>query len=551
MPGLLIDAAGKESVRRTLEDDECLVVGGASHCDVIASGPDVADQHATLRLEGGDVHVVALSEGQPLVVNGETVTAAVLSTGDELCIGDVTISLGAAGPTEAPGSRLRGLEGYVDSVAAAVDAAAGAAPLRAEDGRRRIVLDDLDIDLDELPELSREARALRRVLEITKRLARADSESSCREAVLDAALAVVGGDRAYFVAVDGSALDGDAATDGVESADVSRGETRAHRETRAGDGPDCRRVNVRASRDAAGDAVPQGELRASIDEIEDVLVRGRPMLLGAGDGPAAVIGVCAKLGSHFDEVLLVECAFDRGLHGVVERDLLRAIAEQAAIALGAVRLRGELSAREADLVEAGARAERLNRRLADLLQRRTLELRETRAELARIDAAEGFSTRFTEIVGRGAKMLAVLRQVDRVARTTVPVLFEGESGTGKELMARALHTSSDRADDPFVAENCAALPDTLLENELFGHARGAFTGADTDAMGLFERADGGTLFLDEVGDMSPSLQTRLLRVVQEGEVRRVGASTVTRVDVRIVTATNRNLLEMVRAGSFR
>jgi len=514
MPGLLIETAGTPS-RHDLRDDECLVVGSASHCDVVVLADGVGFEHATVALEDGEVRVTSLVEGTAVVVNGVEVETAVLAPGDELRIGDVTIVLATASRPDSTGSRLSGLEGYLDSVAAAVDAAAGAAPLRAEGGRRRIVLDDLDVDLDELPELSREARALRRVLEITKRLARAKSEAACREAVLDAALAVVGGDHAFFVAQNGRGL--------------------------------C----VRASRDSAGESVTKDEIRTPEAEIEAVLLGGRAALLGDADGPDAVIGVCARLGDDFDEALLVEWERERGLHGAVECDLLRAIAEQAAIALRGVRVRDELSDRQADLVEAGERAERLNRRLSDLLQRRTLELRETRAELARVDAAEGFSTRYTEIVGRGAKMLVVLRQVDRVGRTTVPVLFEGESGTGKELMARALHVSSDRAGERFVAENCAALPDTLLENELFGHVRGAFTGAETDAMGLFERADGGTLFLDEVGDMSPSLQTRLLRVLQEGEVRRVGGGSVTKVDVRIVTATNRNLLDMVREGAFR
>ncbi len=417
------------------------------------------------------------------------------------------------------------MQGYQETVGDAVEEAAGAAPLQAEGGRRRIVFEDLDVDLDALPEFSREARALRRVLQLTKRLARSATEEACRATALDAALAVVGGDHAFFVA-------------------------------RNGDG-----LTARGSRDAAGDTVAFSDLKAPHDEIAAVLETGRAALLGGTDasrgavGGRAVdggaVGVCALVGGGSDEALLVECMRERGSHAVVERELLRAIAEQTGIALATVRLRGDLADREEQLAEAGARAERLNRRLGDLLQRRTLELRETRAELARIDAAEGFATRYTGIVGRGSKMLALLRQVDRVARTTVPVLFEGESGTGKELMARALHTSSDRSGERFVAENCAALPDSLLENELFGHARGAFTGADTDAMGLFERADGGTVFLDEVGDMSPSLQTRLLRVLQEGEVRRVGADKVTRVDVRVVTATNRNLLEMVGVGSFR
>jgi Nif-specific regulatory protein len=159
--------------------------------------------------------------------------------------------------------------------------------------------------------------------------------------------------------------------------------------------------------------------------------------------------------------------------------------------------------------------------------------------------------KFANIVGQSLSMQHLFATLEKISRTAVTVLIEGESGTGKELVARAIHLNGPRKDERFIAQNCAALPEQLLESELFGHVRGAFTGAHRDKQGLFEAADRGTFFLDEIADMPPSLQVKLLRVLQEGEIRRVGATDPIDVDVRVIAATNKCLKDEVEAGRFR
>lgn len=158
---------------------------------------------------------------------------------------------------------------------------------------------------------------------------------------------------------------------------------------------------------------------------------------------------------------------------------------------------------------------------------------------------------YKEIVGESPPILEVLKVVEKIADTDSTALVQGESGTGKELVARALHQNSSRRDKEMVVVNCAAIPDHLLESELFGHERGAFTGATHQQIGKFERAHGSTLFLDEIGDMSIELQSKLLRAIQEGEIERLGGAKVIRVDVRIIAATNQDLRQAIEAGTFR
>jgi two-component system response regulator AtoC len=186
-----------------------------------------------------------------------------------------------------------------------------------------------------------------------------------------------------------------------------------------------------------------------------------------------------------------------------------------------------------------------------LVLRKAIEREGLRREVAQLHEELSALRAPTDIVGRSPQLAAALALADKVARHPSTVLITGESGTGKELVARHLHRRSPRASAPFIAVNCGAIPEALLESELFGHAKGAFTGATADREGLFADADGGTLFLDELGELPIALQVKLLRALQEGEVRRVGDDASRRVDVRVVAATSRNLESEVAEGRFR
>jgi two-component system response regulator HupR/HoxA len=197
-------------------------------------------------------------------------------------------------------------------------------------------------------------------------------------------------------------------------------------------------------------------------------------------------------------------------------------------------------------------------RLADLMHTTVEEMAEYETAVARrerrirdLTAELGGRYRFADIIGKSEPMRRLYALLDKLVVSDVTVLVGGENGTGKELIAKALHFNGARREREFVAQNCSALNDNLLESELFGHVKGAFTGAGRDKMGLFKQADGGTFFLDEVGDMSPAMQVKLLRVLQEGTFVPVGGNRAETVDVRIIAASNRNLRELVARGQFR
>jgi transcriptional regulator with GAF, ATPase, and Fis domain/tetratricopeptide (TPR) repeat protein len=241
--------------------------------------------------------------------------------------------------------------------------------------------------------------------------------------------------------------------------------------------------------------------------------------------------------------LYLDNRFQHGRFREEDLGLLMAFADQVAIALVNARLVADLEERTRQLEAERSRIEAMVRSQAVEIDRLTEDLRARPTATLRHD--------YGRIVGRSAAVSDVLSLVDRVTESPFPVLIQGESGTGKELIARAIHDNGPRARRPFVTVNCAALPETLLESELFGHVRGAFTGAVRDRAGLFAEAQGGSIFLDEIGEMPAGMQAKLLRTLQDGEVRPLGSEAVIAVDARLLAATNRDLKREVATGRFR
>jgi len=310
-------------------------------------------------------------------------------------------------------------------------------------------------------------------------------------------------------------------------------------------------IRFRAARNLDRETVEKPESRVSMTVARMVMTGGEPVLTSDAEaderfrerGSVSELRLksilCAPLLSRGQVMglIYVDNRFVAGCFTEKALDFLVAFSHQAAIAIENARLYEDLRRSKAEL-------ETLNRALNEKLSDA-----ERRLARSRVDAAT--QSGFEGIVGESNPMLELRKLVTRVAESSVPVVVSGESGAGKELVARAIHRLSPRREKPFAAVNCAAIPEGLLESELFGHMKGSFTGADRDREGLFESADGGTLFLDEVAEMGLEMQKKLLRALQNGEIRRVGGKESKRVDVRIICASNRELEPLVREGKFR
>jgi transcriptional regulator with GAF, ATPase, and Fis domain/energy-coupling factor transporter ATP-binding protein EcfA2 len=369
---------------------------------------------------------------------------------------------------------------------------------------------------------------LARILEINRELAAVRELDALLERVLEHAAGLLGAERGCVLLVSES---------GEIALRASRG-VGADEERRA------------FSRSVAEQVLATGEPLVTRSAQDDERLRGFASVHLLSLRSVACVPVRSPRGGCIGALYLETRSWPGALFER-ERSTLRAFADQAAIAIENARLLEENRKRAEDLAAANRELEAAQRRLRELLEQKRVQLESTRRDLKDTRAALRGHFGYRNLIGTSAVMRRLYALMDRVKDTDVPVLITGESGTGKEMVARAIHEASPRARHPFTGVNCGAIPATLLESELFGHVKGAFTGADRERRGLFRETEGGTLLLDEIGEMPTKMQAGLLRVLQERTVRPVGGTREESIDVRVVAATHRDLAALVEQGAFR
>jgi transcriptional regulator with GAF, ATPase, and Fis domain len=372
---------------------------------------------------------------------------------------------------------------------------------------------------------SRREHRLRRLLAINKRLNSEHRLEPLLDQILDSVIDLTEAERGFLLLVEADQLRVVAARN-MDKEGLERGQD----------------ARSRWSRSIAQRALESTEPILTVDAAEDERFSAASSVMDMQLRSVLTVPLLVKgkaVGTIYVDNRLRKGAFDES-----DAELALDFADQAALAIENARLVSENEARH-------QRIRQLNEQLQNRLDEQEATMHDIRAELISSRQALEMRYDYSNIVGSSPAMVKTFQLLDRITETDLPVVVQGESGTGKELVARAIHFNGARKKGAFVSENCGAVPDTLLESILFGHEKGAFTGANRQQRGLFEIADGGTLFLDEVGDMSLAMQVKLLRALQDGEFRRVGGDHVIKVDVRVVAASNRSLAKLVEDGTFR
>lgn len=374
--------------------------------------------------------------------------------------------------------------------------------------------------------------ALKKLLELNRKItAQLDVEKLLAE-IMDAAIEITGAERGFIIMADEGGRKGLGA-----------------RVARNLDKEDIKKSQFKISRSIAEKVLKTGVPILTTDAQEDP--RFKAAMSVQGLKLRSVISVPLKYAEKSIGVVYLDNRFQKNIFTEDDLNMLTAFADQASIAVENARLYSENVRKQNELEEKGREIGALNEKLSSIVAKQNVELESISKTLTLKQRDLEFKYNYHNIIGKSPSMQTVFQILDRVTDTESTVLITGESGTGKELVAHAVHYNGPRKKAPFLSINCAAIPENLLESELFGHKKGAFTGAIHDKAGMFEEATGGTLFLDEIGEMPLGMQVKLLRVLQNGKIRRVGSTAEISTDVRIIAATNKDLSEEVRSGRFR
>ncbi|MFT5478037.1 MAG: transcriptional regulator with GAF, ATPase, and Fis domain [Planctomycetota bacterium] len=503
----------EEGVQTQLElPGSVITIGRALDNDIRLSNTLVSRHHSRIDSQSGGAWVIDLGSANGTSVNGEKISRRLLGAGDEIDVGGTRLIL------ETDDGETEGLD----------------------QTQRLPGADDLDEDVG-MRTLSGEGRRerenLRVFARITRELVRETDLMPLLRSIVDSAVSLVGGERGFILLKEQSADEQTKEGGGVSEMTV--------RIARSFDHSDIVVPRSRLSMGIASNVVRDGKAVLSVDASQDDRFEGMASVEDLRLRSVMCLPIEADGG--LEGVLYLDNRLQFGAFSQEDLELVELFASQASIAIRNANLVGALREKNQRLEASREQIGRLNEQLGRKVRDRDTQLAVVRAELGR----ERGRYDYTAIVGASDAMRKIFQQLDRIIESDLPVLIEGESGTGKELIARAIHFNGARKERPFVIENCAAIPDALLESELFGHVRGAFTGAYKSRKGLLEQADGGTLFLDEIGDMSAEMQKKLLRVMQEGEFRVLGSDRIVKVDVRVLAASHKKLEDLVRDGKFR
>jgi transcriptional regulator with GAF, ATPase, and Fis domain len=484
-------------------------IGSALGNDVAIPSEGLAETHVQVLFDGRDFNLEEVDKQAEILVNGKKKRRTRLVHGDRIALGDVDLAFSIFDDPQ--------------KIARFLSDPAPAGPTGSPDSRPTAAMSETQLNVTQ-----QQLAGLRKLHEFSEKLMTMSDIDRLLESMLDTVIEATGAEKGLILLNE----DAFSSQPGGEGPPADAGEQGGTEEPPAGSparAPTPKGGTIRAARNVKREAIADASGTISDSIVRKVIDTGRPVIVSDAltdsefKTSESVLALrlssvmCAPLVSqkHVQGVLYVGNDRVKGLFDRNQLDVLSIFAAQASLILENAMLLHALRSDKEKLVE---------------------ELKDKR---------------FGEIIGACPSMLEVFRKLQKVATTDISVLITGETGTGKELIAREIHRRSNRASGPFVVINCGAIPENLIESELFGHVRGAFTGAVASRAGKFQAAGGGTLFLDEIGELPLNLQVKLLRALQERVVFRVGDSKPEKVDIRVVAATNRILEDEIRGGRFR